>query len=112
MHAAHLQSARHATAILAAWQGGDVAALRREMEHLDRLTSQTVDPSELERMELLSSILRELSDMERPQADRSTQVYYSLLGHLANVRPLESACAPAAKPRCRGRCRGRKRPFA
>jgi hypothetical protein len=76
-----------ARAILGAWQNGDVQRFREELERIQDSPLNTSDPAEAERLELLSAIAGELRRSHRPFGADSSQVYCSLLQHLASSRP-------------------------
>jgi hypothetical protein len=79
-----LNSARRAQAILSAWQSGDLPRFRWEVEAVAALVPPDSNTYEIERIDLLSVVARELRDAEQPLANPDTQVCRDLLRHLAS----------------------------
>ena len=94
-------SAQQAQAILGALQTGDAERLHRELERVKHLDWRTTDPAESERMELLCEIARELRAANASPVRTGSDVYCSLLQHLAGsgMKQRRAAIAPwAAAP--------------
>jgi hypothetical protein len=75
-------SAERAVEIIAAWQSQDLAALSLSLESLNHAAPPR-DSGEMERMDLLAGIGEELSRLRVSAKDPNTQVYLTLLKHLA-----------------------------
>src|SRR5450631_3317146 len=76
-------SSYQAKAILGAWRTGDKDRLRTELERVTVVKYKGFDSGEVERMELLGEIARELRSSSEALSGDSSRVYCSLLEHLA-----------------------------
>jgi hypothetical protein len=76
-------SSYQAKAILGAWQTGDENRLRTELERVTVVKYKGLDSGEVERLELLCEIARELRSSSEALTSDSSSVYCSLLEHLA-----------------------------
>lgn len=83
MQIQYSDSSYQAKAILGAWQAGDEGRLREELDRVKSVRHEIFDSGEVERLELLSEIARELRTSNQPFAGDSSQVCCDLLEHLA-----------------------------
>ena len=96
-------SSYQAKAILGAWRTGDKDRLRTELERVTVVKYKGFDSGEVERMELLGEIARELRSSSEALSGDSSRVYCSLLEHLAYSGKRASGPRPVTPPWGRAR---------